>query len=250
MRFYFVPCWSGDFRLERDPDDESGCLLTVENPTAADKARLGPFLEDARNRGWLDPSLGIAPTGKSLLKITTLMEHAGPVLAENVIPIGRAWTVIRSVKDEITFMEGIPTPAKLTEIPIPGNENKPEEPANDPVPAVAAVSVPQPVRGCPFPTSCQRRASEVLRTFSTERQWEQFQRRGYLTAYGNVTGMAYNIFHRDEAAYRGLHRSVAEASTGRIICAWNNDVPPEEEVLTLKFAMEHREGWVRQMYAS
>ena len=34
------------------------------------------------------------------------------------------------------------------------------------------------------------------------------------------------------------------------VCAWNREVPPEEEVLTLKFAMEHREGWVRQMYAA
>lgn len=106
---------------------------------------------------------------------------------------------------------------------------------------VAAVTVAAPRRGCPAPSAATRRASEVLRTFCTARQFAQYQNEGRMRVLGNWTGKTYFVHHRDEAFARGLSRCVTEAATGRPLCAWDEEVPPEEETLSLKLALEHRE---------
>ena len=113
--------------------------------------------------------------------------------------------------------------------------------------AEAAATVRQPRRGCPAPTRCNRRASEVLRVFSTERQHDTFTRQGFMRVIGNRTGQAYFVFHRDEAAQRGLAHSLVEARTGNEVCVWDDRVPAEEEALALKLAIEHREGWLMRL---
>jgi hypothetical protein len=113
--------------------------------------------------------------------------------------------------------------------------------------AVAAATVREPRRGCPAPTRCNRRASEVLRVFSSQRQSEQFEREGFMRVIGNRTGSAYRVYHRDEAAARGLTHSLIEARSGHAICVWDDRVPPEEEALAIKLAVEHREGWLMRL---
>ncbi len=120
----------------------------------------------------------------------------------------------------------------------------------EPAVATAAVSVTPPKRGCPAPTPAQRRASEVLRTFSTRRQWESFERTGSMLLIGGTSGMSYRLFHRDEAAKRRMGHSLVEARSGVEVCAWDNTVPPEEEMLALKLAVEHRERWLRSPHGN
>lgn len=113
--------------------------------------------------------------------------------------------------------------------------------------AVAAASVRPPYQGCPAPTKCNRRASAVLRSFSTEKQWASWTRRGSMGLIGSRTGRAYDLFHRDEAADRGLTHVLVERRTGDAVCVWDDRVPPEEEALAVKLAVEHREGWLRRL---
>ncbi len=220
-RWYF-PGPSGDFRLERTGD--TTCTLTVENPTEGEMVQLRAFLTGARINGWCDAAAGIAPTGKSTLALSTDLLTAGPMLTASTIPEGKVWTAIRSVSGAITLEDG-------TEIP------KPEE-------AVAAATVAAPQKGCPVPESCQRRASEVLAAFSTKSQWDQWHREGRMVAIGNVTGQAYHVYHQDQAAAERLDRCLVRVHDRHTICVYDRALPAEEQALSLKFAVEHREGWL------
>lgn len=280
LRVLYIPMSSGDFRLERSPVGPDRCVLTVEDPTLGDYLKLDPFLVEARGRAWIRPSSGIAPTGRSVIEIGASIAAAGRLLAEAALGDSEKWTAVRYVNGQITVDDGVVIPEQknlspedVTPQDEPGAQPKvaadaadaaatkkpkkpktkeveatytdppkPKEPAPEPV---AAAVVRQPRVGCPEPTACERRASEVLRTFCTARQWNQFEREGRIKVIGNATGKAYHVYHKNRAASRGLGRSVTEAGDpSKILCVWQENVPPEEEMLTLKLALEHREGWL------
>ncbi len=227
LRFWAVPTWCGDFRVERAGDD--ACLLTVEDPTPADHARLGPALTLMVERGMLEALPVIARNGVTRIPIYKPITEVGPLLAEGASEGIETWTAVRCVDNKISIVDGTRLPPVTTAEPV------------------AAVTVKQPERGCPAPTAAERRASEVLRTFCTERQWAQFQAEGRMRVNGNTTGHAYFVHHRDEAHARGLSHALQVAATGETICAWDTEVPPEEEALALKFAVEHRERWLLRL---
>lgn len=232
LRWWFVPAQCGDFRLEST--GASTCRLTIVDPTSADEARLTPFFAAVAklDRAWWEKLLGLAgtpkgyaPTGETVLDFERPITELGPLLAGATArpnPLG-VWTAIRH-ENGVFLADGV----TLVEDKVP-------EP-------VAAATVSAPRRGCPAPTAAARRASEVLRAFCTARQFAQYQAEGRMRVLGNQTGKAYYVHHRDEAFARGLSRCVTEAATGRVLCAWDDQVPPEEETLALKLALEHREG--------
>ncbi len=256
MRFWFIASKSGDFRLAADGPHSR---LNIENPTPRELVQLEGFLSGARERRWVDapaeellrtfreatpipvpekrdptPYEGIAPEdaptdkmrvvhpGTITLPIRAGVIDAGKLLAAGVAVDGKKWTAVRSIGGVVTL------------------EN-PE--VVNPATSVAAVTIPKPARGCPVPEAASRRASQVLRAFCTERQWQQFQVEGFLVAIGVHSGRVYHVFHRDEAARRRLRRSLVQLGRGPV-CAWNNAVPPEEEALSLKLAVEHQERWL------
>lgn len=237
----------GDFRLSAAPDDPTQSVLSVVGATPADRQRLEPFLAALQAlsavdlpvneaAGWWDRMLAWAqgnPTltdGSNLtLKIRLPMAEAGPLLAGKTATEPQVWTAVR-MEAGVLLVDG-------TIVAQPVVEQ-----------AVAAATLPAPRRGCPFPAAARRRASEVLRTFTTRKQWEDYTGRGYMVAHGNVTGTPYRIFHRDEAARRGLSRSMTD-DQGRPICVWRDDVPPEEESLSLLLAVQFREGFLSEQLA-
>lgn len=222
LRFVFIPCWSGDYRLEHTSDVE--CVLTVEDPTDADRKRLSPFLLEVIRRGALTDFPFVRPRGKTLVPIAMSLREAGPLLAGAVAP--DAWTAVRCVNGKVSVSD------KPLERGVPDD-------------AEAVGAVQRPSLGCPAPAAAARRASQVLAAFSTASQYESFRARGFLRAVGNYTGRAYHVFHRDEARRRGMGHCLAEAASGLEVCAWDDRVPAEEEVLGLKLAVEHRESWLR-----
>lgn len=131
------------------------------------------------------------------------------------------------------------------------------EPVPLPPEPVAAATFQPPARGCPPATACERRSSEVLRTFCTAAQWASWQHTGRMKVIGNYTGIRYDLYHRDEAAARGFrHTLIAPLPDDvsyarrwgsippREVCVWRTNVPPEEEALAIKMAVEHREHWL------
>jgi hypothetical protein len=105
------------------------------------------------------------------------------------------------------------------------------------------VAVERPSRGCPMPTSSElkeRRAAEVIRPFLNPMQRKDFDTLRAFVALGGDTGHAYRLTSRwnPEVAQHGV---LKDMDTGAIICAQNQGIPPAEELLSLKFAVESLE---------
>jgi len=230
MKFWFFPVWSGDFRLEIT-DNKSECLLTVEDPTKKDRVVLNPFFSHARKEGWVEEDAGIQAKGKTEILVKAPLSVLGPLVAGIIHDGSETWTALRHVDGVIS----------LHDKPLEVSKQLPA------VSAVAAVTAKKPKKGCPAPTAAKRRASEVLQTFSTSSQWSQFRREGRMTAIGSHTGKAYHVYHRDQASREGLLHSLVEREGDVSICCWDDTVPPEEEMLSIKFAVEHRERWLRDL---
>jgi hypothetical protein len=160
---------------------------------------------------------------------------AGPVLAEKTLPEGERWTAVRCVDGQITLANG--TGEELAA------QAAKAEPASKPE---AAVTIKAPGRGCPPPTAAALRASEVLATFCTRRQITRYLQQGSMFVVGGHTGRVYEVFHRGAAAMQGIGHCAVDQLSGEEICVWDNTVPPQEETLGIKLALEHRELWVLQ----
>jgi hypothetical protein len=110
-----------------------------------------------------------------------------------------------------------------------------------------AVTVPRATLCCPVTVKgpIDLRADHVLRCFSTESQWASWVRFGHMEVRGGRSGLRYRVAHR--------HTPIAIEQTKPAWCIDDNNVvhahltflPPAEEVLALKLALEHREGWIR-----
>lgn len=61
---------------------------------------------------------------------------------------------------------------------------------------------------------------------------------------GGTSGNSYLLFHRDVAHRKDMGHTLVDVRSGREICAWDDSVPAEEEALSLKLAVEHRERWL------
>jgi hypothetical protein len=244
LQFWFFPVASGDFRLEAIEGDSEHVRLTVEDPTDADRKLLTPFFKTLVEMGTLSgvPHARIAMFGLTEIKIPGTIEEIGPLLAGHVHADSKLWTAVRHVSGKITVNDGARWSA--LEAPAPQGDQLPAiRPDTSPV---AAATVREPVRGCPPPELTNRRASQVLRTFSTRAQWNQWQDHGAMKVIGNRTGKAYWLHHRNSAVAHGLKHLLIEASSRREICVWDDRVPAEEEALALKLAVEYREDWVNE----
>jgi hypothetical protein len=226
MKYLFIPRFSGDFRLESGPEDT--CKFTVVDPTHDDIQILEPFFEACRGRGWVGPLDGVQRKGQTEVSMPVSIREVGPVLAGLITQHSTTWTAIRYGNGEVRLSDGNLLPA--------------DKPGDPEVTAVAVVE--RPYRGCPEPTPAARRASTVLRTFSTASQWDSFTKNGFMTAVGNVSGRAYRVWHKDEAWRRGHRRCLTVGADHHPVCVWRDDVPPEEQALALKLAVEHREAWL------
>lgn len=104
----------------------------------------------------------------------------------------------------------------------------------------AAVQAPVPRRGCPMPSMTELReikAAAVVRKFLTPRQAADFDRRRAFVTVGRDTGHLYRVTSRwsPEVSRYGVLYDLTDRHS---ICASNQDMPPSEEVLSMKFAVE------------
>jgi hypothetical protein len=214
--FWCIPTKCGDYRLEEVNPHQ--CRLTVEAPTSVEKRVIDAFLAYARLLEWTARKR----VGKGVV-LSTPIAPAAARLATLALEGREAWTAIRSTGGNIELIESVPE-----ELPE-GTE--------------IAATVRKPRRGCPAPEPAARRANEVLRAFCTRSQYDSFNRAGFMAIIGNLSGERYHLFHRDEANKRG-YGHVLVNSQGREVCVWDNGLPAEEEALSIKLAIEHRENWI------
>lgn len=226
----------------------------------------------------------IKAKGHTSIAIKASSRIVAPMLTAAMYNDGEVWTAVRAEGGKVYVNDGVelrpqdppkietpvpykPAPRELSTRPDmgPDVDTSSEEapalvvtPRDLPAPRVeAAVTVTPPARGCPEATSCERRASQVLTAFSTAAQIASWRSRGWMPVVGNYSGIRYQLFHEDEAAARGFRHTLiaprredvprARAWGGippREVCVWNASVPPEEQALSIKLAVEHRERWL------
>ena len=105
---------------------------------------------------------------------------------------------------------------------------------------VAAVQTPRPRRGCPLPNVTELReakAAAVVRKFLVGQQIADFDRHRAFVTTGCDTGRIYRVTSRWNPDVRkwGVLYDVTQDYR---LCASNLDLPPSEEVLSMKFAVE------------
>jgi hypothetical protein len=234
MRWY-IPSSSGDIRVE---DRGAMCELITFDPTEHEWLRLEKFAAVARERKWLDPTVGFQRTGEQRIPLLATLAEVVPHLIEEVVPSAARLSVVGLAGGGIFAI-----PESDGSAAFDAKRNSFATPIAK---AIAGVTVKRPTPCCPRPIAGPDiRASEVLQAFSTPRQWRDWNARGYLIAHGRYTGHAYRIAHR--------HTNLA-ASQGRVTWDMDNEVaihcydwtvPPAEEVLAIKLIMEHAEDWLR-----
>jgi hypothetical protein len=228
---WYVPSWSGDFRLEAEGDDK--CRLSVTDPTPAEIDQLGKFLKKARKKGVIPELAGVQPEGKSELLIEAPILDAGKLLLGRKDPRKGLLTAIKSTDGEISVVTG-------------DVDTEEAEKALDKPKADKATTTRRPTLCCPNPVDGREvRASEVLKEFCTRRQWEEWVEKGYLHCVGNLSGHSYRIVHRHHPLAREQTKIVWDVDVDRVIHCYDWSVPPPEEVLAIKLTLENREHWVR-----
>jgi len=229
MRRWYIPSWCGDFRLEAAGDDR--CLLKVEDPIPAEVEQLGAFLVKARKKGWVPNIAGIADKGKSTLEIGAPVDRAGRVLLGRKRPRKGILTVIKAERGGLVAVKG---DGEELEIAVA----RPE--------ATEAATVRRPTLCCPYATpGPDLRASQVLRSFCTTEQWQSWLNVGFLYCYGNLSGRRYLVAHRHHPLAIQNKYIVWDTDGDHVVHCWDWSVPPPEEVLAVKLALEHAEEWIR-----
>lgn len=227
------PCSSGDFRLI--PDGEICCKLEIEKPTDNDREVLGKLLTVAREKKWVGPDVGL-PNGKKrgrkakhIIAIDAPMSEVGPILSDQLHGDAETWTAIRFESGKVTLEAG--------SVSMEADDDAEDKPQ-------VAATVRQPKTGCPAPEPAERRASEVLAAFSTRSQWDQWLRDGFMDLVGPTSGRLYRLWCHKEAVARGMGHLLVDVESGHEVCVYDPGVPPPEEALAIKLAVEHKEGWL------
>lgn len=108
--------------------------------------------------------------------------------------------------------------------------------------ATTGATVNKPRRHCPIPSfqTTEFRASNVLKEFLTEQQLQDFEQHRQFIVKGNYTGRKYLITSRWSQKIK-TYGQIYDLSTNELICANCNELPPSEEMLSLKLILEYRE---------
>ena len=230
---WYHPNWAGDFRLEANGEDH--CLLKVSDPTLDEISKLGAFLEKCRKKDWIGAAIGLPEKfdGEHIVEIKAPVNKAGRILVGRGKGVKRKdlLTVVKSVDGQLSY--AVSDEEELRQVVEAEKADK-------------AVSNKRATLSCPHPISGPDiRASEVLREFCTQRQWDDWNTYGFLIAYGKLTGHPYRICHRHSLLARRQGKITKDLKDGAIIHAYDWSLPPAEEVLSLKLQLEHVEHWIR-----
>jgi hypothetical protein len=230
---WYIPSWSGDFRLEAEGEDSS--RLIVVDPTPAEVEQLGKFLVKARKKGWVANIAGVSETGESTLKVGASVVDSGKLLLGRCVPRKGLLTAVKSVGGKLEVVDGDAGSEPVTE-------------ALDTPEADKAVTTRRPTLCCPTPqVNREVRASEVLRTFCTRRQWEEWMDKGYLHCIGNLSGHSYRIVHRHHPLAAEQTKVCWDLHDDIVVHCYDWSVPPPEEALAIKLTLEYREHWIRNL---
>jgi hypothetical protein len=236
---WFFPSWNGDFRLEKQGDDQTA--LVMVSPTAHELEILGVLAKSFREKQWWageklwqaegepyrdQPSQRVtlaAPIDKVAPLVTKLMKPGKQTLTAVVFKDGLVETV-----------EGATSPS-MADLAVAASKE-----------GVVAATVKRLTPCCPecIPGSIGP-AREVLLSFLSKEQHDDWAKHRYLIAYGSLSGHPYLLAHRHSRLAQQQGKICRDLDDDRILHFHDWSVPPEEEVLAAKLILEHREPWLR-----
>lgn len=241
----FLPSWNGDMRLTSDPGSE-GSILTLIKPTPQELLVVGSFLRIASKKHWWKgeaPEEGKPYSGKEMeIELNAFLSKASNALISVARPKDRTLTAVKFSGGKMEVIEGATLQAlEVVEDAI--DRAKKSETKKD---EAAAASVKRPTPSCP---QCQpgsiAPASEVLLSFLSPEQHEQWARERAILVQGHLSGHQYVISHRHGEIAQKVGRICFDHDDGRVVHFHDWSVPPEEEVLAAKLILEHAEPWLR-----
>ena len=221
---WYIPSSAGDFRVFADGDDKT--LLEIVDPTPREIEVVGALLVEAETEKWIEPGAAAVPSavGTTTFSLAASVAVVGARLAQKnaFSPRGRI-TAIRSTGGQLEVTEEISTALELAKAPE----------------ATAAVTVRRPTPSCPYTRpGPDTRASVVLQAFTTEEQWDEWERTGALTCRGQITGHRYRICHRHSPMAIKQGRICADMTDGFVLHFHDSLRPPAEEVLATMLVLE------------
>lgn len=244
----FLPSWNGDFRLEGNGEGTS--VLVMHEPTPQERIVVGAFLATAKKNKWWKgevPDKGKPYTGSATnLHISGPLAKASKALIKVARPADRTLTVVKfaSGKMEVVEGAGVAALAKVEEtVTAAADEEKKGGAAGG---TAAAASVKRPTPCCPqcMPGAIKP-ATEVLLSFLSPEQHEQWMRERAMVVEGGLSGHQYLIAHRNSRIAQKVGKICFDVTDQTVIHFHDWSVPPEEEVLAAKLIMEHAEPWLR-----
>jgi len=159
------------------------------------------------------------------------IEKVQAVLFKAMRPYRKELMAIRIMEGSIQELKGRPYRDASDETPEAPKPEAAETKAK-------AVTVAQPVAGCPMPDfpEADVRASRVLETFLTEDQVADYRNTGAFISVGADSGRRYLICNRERPrlmAQKLGGRQLLCLDTGRPLCVHDWEVPPPEEMLAI-----------------
>lgn len=275
IQTYFIPSRSGDLRLEATP--EGTCRLTLEDPTPEEIAITERLIWMASQKGWADhesaflrtkivkdgdtPRISIpfsAPTDTiSRLLLGSRAPAAGVILAVRYTDGSVQATLDGPAEglallEEPTLLPSAPTPAApapaLTVVTTPATPALAVPSSVETVrrtPLQVAV-LPRPTLCCPVPSpGPQDRASEVLASFVTPAQWEEWCADGMIHCKGGLTGDTYRVVHRKHPLAQRQGKITWCETRDSVVHCHQTQFPPAEEVLSVVLTLQYGEDYIR-----
>ena len=242
----YLPSWNGDFRLSAVNEDRSS--LVLNDPTPQERIIVGSFLTLAAKKGWWTSEAPPKKEGEPYEgKPKEIMINAHIAIASKALiglsrPKDRTLTAVKFSDGKMEVVEGATSKSleaiKETLEKAKKAETKEKE-------AVAA-SVKRPTPCCPqcLPGAIGP-ASEVLLSFLSPDQHEQWARERAILVDGHLSGHRYVIAHRHSDTAQKIGRVCYDVDDERVVHFHDWSVPPEEEVLAAKLILEHAEPWLR-----
>ena len=232
MKWWAIPAWNGDFRLTPGDDDQTSKLLVMA-PTPHEMQLLAAFMKMARKKKWTRERLSEddAIDTRTII-LGAPLSKVGPVLVKITKPTDRTLTAVSFKNGQLEVAE-----TGAIETIVAKAEGDPE---------ARAVSVARPTPCCPscVPGSVEP-ASDVLLSFLNEQEHADWAKHRAIMVTGGRSGHRYLIAHRHSRT-AVLNKKICYDVDDHCVLHFHDwTVPPEEEVLTTKLILEHREAWLR-----
>lgn len=232
MKAWYVPSWSGDFRLMPGDDAKTSKLLIMA-PTLHEKQLLAAFMTTARKRKWTQETLtedDVFDTRTIILKAP--LTKTGPALVKATKPADRTLTAVSFSDGKLEVAE-----TGMLETLVAKAENDKE---------AQAVSVSRPTPCCP---KCEvgsiAPARDVLLSFLNEQEHKDWAEHRAIMVHGGRSGHRYLLAHRHSPTAARLGKICYDVDDRFVLHFHATEIPPEEEILTAKLILEHREPWLR-----